>query len=126
MENKQKEPFNHLLRERTLNFATQVQSMFQRKKIPLINRSMVVQVIRSATSVAANYRAASRARSDAEYYAKLCIVVEECDETQFWLDFLVRTGVLEKDESVAIQQEVVELVRIFTAMKKKMKDRLQR
>ena len=47
------------------------------------------QLVKSATSVAANYRASQRARSKKEFYAKLCIVVEECDETEFWLDFLI-------------------------------------
>jgi len=48
----------------------------------------VNQIIRSSSSVAANFRAATRARSDAAFYAKICIVVEECDETLFWLDYL--------------------------------------
>ena len=52
-------------------------------------RSIYKQLIRSSTSVAANFHAAIRARSQAEYYSKICIVVEECDETYFWLDWLM-------------------------------------
>jgi four helix bundle protein len=46
------------------------------------------QILKSSTSAAANYRAACRARSKKEFYAKLCIVVEETDETLFWLEIL--------------------------------------
>jgi four helix bundle protein len=74
--------------------------------------------------VAANYRAANRARSEAEFYAKICIVVEECDETQFWLDYLLRINFLSVEECAGVVQETGELVKIFTAIKKKMKDKL--
>jgi four helix bundle protein len=57
------------------------------------------QLIKSATSVAANYRAACRGRSDAEFYAKICIVVEESDESLFWLE-LIRDLDEIKDESL--------------------------
>lgn len=51
------------------------------------------QIIKSATSTAANYRAACRARSKNEFYAKLCIVVEEADETLFWLEILAESDI---------------------------------
>lgn len=57
------------------------------------------QLIKSATSVAANYRAACRGRSNAEFYAKICIVVEESDESLFWLE-LIRDLDDIKDESL--------------------------
>jgi hypothetical protein len=52
------------------------------------------QMMRAATSVAANYRAACRARSHAEFVAKIGVVVEEIDETVFWLEMLVDAGVV--------------------------------
>jgi four helix bundle protein len=60
------------------------------------------QIIRSGTSVAANFRAACRARSAQEYYSKLCIVVEECDETLFWLEFIEETCSLHDELFVVI------------------------
>lgn len=51
------------------------------------------QVLRAGTSVAANYRAACRSRSKAEFIAKIGVVVEEADETTFWLELLVDTGI---------------------------------
>jgi four helix bundle protein len=60
------------------------------------------QLLRSATSVAANYRAACRGRSQAERYSKLCIVVEAADESELWLEILVDSGIfpLEKVQSL--------------------------
>ena len=75
--------------------------------------------------MAANYRAATRARSDNEFYAKICIVVEECDETMFWIEYLVRTGLLKREETDTIQKENDALLRIFTTTKKTMKDKLR-
>jgi four helix bundle protein len=125
MEKKINDNFNEMLRERTLNMAVLVHKLFQSKKINFLNRSTVVQITRSSTSVAANCRAATRARSDAEFYSKICIVVEECDETQFWFDFQVRIGLLTDSEIAALRNEVEQLVKIFTSIKKKMKVRIK-
>ena len=124
MENQNTDNFNEVLRERALTMAVKVHDLFQSKKICLLDRSMVHQIIRSSSSVAANTRAATRARSDAEFYAKICIVVEECDETQFWFDFLIRTGVLTGAETEGLRNEVEQLVKMFTSIKKKMKDKI--
>ena len=124
MEIQVKEHFNQLLRERTMTLAVKVHAIFKAKKIFFHDRPMVLQILRSSTSVAANWRAATRARSNAEFYAKICIVVEECDETQFWFDFLIRTDFLAENETEFIRKEVVELVKLFTSIKKKMKDRM--
>ena len=124
MENQDKNHFNELLRERTLTMAVNVHGLFQSKKIILLNRSMVYQINRSSSSVAANCRAATRARSDAEFYSKICIVVEECDETQFWFDFLIRINLLNENETEGLRNEVEQLVKIFTSIKKKMKEKI--
>jgi four helix bundle protein len=108
------------MRERTMQMATKVHDLFKNKKIELLNKPIVSQVIRSSSSVAANYRAATRARSDAEFYAKICIVVEEADETQFWLDYLVRIGFLTESDGNSVGPEIGELVRIFSTTKKTM------
>jgi four helix bundle protein len=123
METPSKYHFNEVLRERTLTMAVKVHNLFRSKKITLLNRPMVHQLIRSSSSVAANCRAATRARSDAEFYSKICIVVEECDETQFWFDFLVKIDALNDSEIGELRNEVDQLVRLFTSIKKKMKDR---
>jgi len=88
-------------------------------------RPIVNQIIRSSASVASNYRAATRSRSDAEFYSKICIVVEEIDETQFWLDYLKRINLLEETKVSNLVGEVNELVRLFTSIKGKMKEKLR-
>jgi four helix bundle protein len=123
MENHRKEDFNELLRERTLTMAVMVHNLLQSKKIFQITRPMIQQLLRCSSSVAANCRAATRARSDAEFYSKICIVVEECDETQFWIDYLIRIGILTNSEIKSLKDEVEQLVKIFTSIKKKMKDK---
>jgi four helix bundle protein len=126
MENPGNISFNQQLRDRTLTFAVGIRNMFESKNIKTPDRLSVNQILRSSSSVAANFRSATRGRSDAEFYSKICIVTEECDETQYWLEFLLKTGVLTESESTKISREADELVRLFTSIKKKMKDKLQK
>ena len=124
MENLTPQNFNQKLRERTLDFAASVRDMFYSKRILILDRSMVIQMLRSSSSVSANFRAAARARSDAEFYAKICIVTEEIDETQHWIEYMQKIRVLTMEESASVKTESDELVKIFSSIKKKMKDKL--
>lgn len=82
------------LRERTKQFAIRVVRLF--RSLPKTEEAKIIgkQALRSGTSVAANYRAVCRARSKAEFIARLGVVVEEADETFFWLELLVETGIV--------------------------------
>jgi four helix bundle protein len=73
------------------------------------------QALRSGTSVAANYRAVCRARSKAEFIAKIGVVVEEADETTFWLELLVETGTVREQRMRSLMSESNELLAIFAA-----------
>src|SRR5690242_12422389 len=75
------------------------------------------QVLRSGTSVGANYRAACRARSHAEFVAKIGIVVEEADETVYWLELLGETQAVKAERFNDIKNEAEQLTAIFTAAK---------
>jgi len=88
--------FNQLLRERTKAAALRIIALYQ--NLPRTGEADVIgkQLLRAATSVAANYRAACRGRSAAEWYAKLCICVEEADESLFWLELLGDAGIIPK------------------------------
>src|SRR2546425_4839322 len=79
------------LKNRTKQFAIRIVKLFRSLPRTEDARIMGKQVLRSGTSVAANYRAVCRARSKAEFIAKIGIVVEEADETTFWLELLVDT-----------------------------------
>jgi len=73
------------------------------------------QILRSATSMAANYRAVGRARSKAEFVSKLGVVLEEADETVFWLEMLVDSEIVRKEKMVELLGEANPLVLIFSA-----------
>jgi len=74
---------------------------------------MVRQLLRAATSIGANYRAACRARSRAEFVAKLGIVLEEADEAVFWLELLTETAVGSRAKLESLVKEADELTSIF-------------
>ena len=80
------------------------------------------QIYRSSTSIAANYRAVGRARSEKEKFAKLCIVVEEADETQFWLEIIEELRYLSSEKLNYLKIECDEIVKVMTSYKKKLAD----
>lgn len=84
------------------------------------------QLIRSGTSVAANYRAACRGRSKAEFVAKLGIVIEEADETVFWIELLRDTGIVSSKKVAQLIDEANQLLAIFIASKRTAETSLQR
>jgi len=106
--------------------AVDVRNLLKAEKIIAIDRPFVNRLIRSSSSVAANYRSATRGRSDAEFYSKICIVLEETDETLFWIDYLLKLKVLNETDAMKIRDEVEQLVRLFSSIKKKMKERIGR
>jgi four helix bundle protein len=116
--------FNDQLRNRTLKMAANVRNMLVTVKISFIDRPHILQLARSASSVAANYRSATRGRSDAEFYSKICIVVEEADETLFWLEYFMEINLIRKDENLGLLEEVSQLVRLFATIKRKMKEKI--
>ncbi|MBS1514690.1 MAG: four helix bundle protein [Bacteroidetes bacterium] len=81
------------------------------------------QILRSATGVGANYRAACRARSKAEFISKLNIVLEETDETLYWLELIEESGLISKEKLADIIRENKELVAIFIATLKSLKNK---
>ncbi len=103
------------LRDRTKQFALRIVRMYA--ALPKQTEAQVLgkQVLRSGTSVAANLREASRARSDAEFIAKLGLVEQELDETELWLELLVESEIVSQDRMSPLLKEADELLRIFVA-----------
>jgi len=103
------------LKDRTKKFAIRVVKMC--RALPRSEEARIIrqQVLRSATSVAANYRAVCRARSRAEFIAKIGIVVEEIDETAFWLELLVDLELVSAQRMVGLMRETNELLAIMAA-----------
>ncbi|MBN2683887.1 MAG: four helix bundle protein [Pontiellaceae bacterium] len=111
------------LRERTTEFAIRIVHLY--RLLPL-NEGYDVQVagkqiIRSGTSVAANYREASRARSKADFISKIDICTQEADETLLWLEVLNRGCKLNLETIEPLKREANELISIFVTMSKKSK-----
>lgn len=111
------------LRDRTKRFALRIVRLFQH--LPNSTEAQVLgkQLLRSGTSVGANYRAAGRARSRAEFVAKIGIVVEEVDETVFWLECLAESGIVPVVQLKELLAEANELLAIFAASQRTARSR---
>ncbi len=84
----EKEIFIEALKKRTRKFAVDVIIFCNSLKICKASSVITYQLVKSATSTGVNYRAACRARSKSEFFSKICIVVEEADESEYWLEII--------------------------------------
>ena len=105
------------LKQRTRDFAVRIVGLF--RALPDSRDARVIgnQLIRCGTSVGANYRAACRARSRPDFTNKIGVVLEEADETIFWLELLVETKIVPLSRLTPLLQEANELTAIFAATK---------
>lgn len=103
------------LKQRTKVFALRIIRMTQ--ALPRNREADVIgrQILRSATSIAANYRAAGRGLSRAEFKAKLGIVIEEADETVLWLELLAESGIVKAARLRDLLDEANQLLALFAA-----------
>lgn len=109
---------NKELKIRTKQFALRCIKLSHALPDTPLGRHVQGQIIRSSTSVAANYRAACLAQSKAGFIAKLSIVVEEVDETLFWLEIIVEEKLLLKRKVESLMKEADELTAIFISARK--------
>lgn len=103
------------LRTRTKQFAVRVVRLYN--SLPYRGAAQVLgkQLLRCGTSVAANYRASCRARSRPEWISKIGIVVEEADESVFWLEMLLDCEIVPQAKLAELLKEAHELTALFTA-----------
>jgi four helix bundle protein len=106
------------LKQRTKKFTLQVIKLVGSLPRNIKGRAIGNQLIRSGTSVGANYRAACRSRSKAEFIAKMGIVEEEADETAYWLELIIEGNIMKMDIIKPLLQESNELVAIMAASRK--------
>ena len=109
---------NAELKARTKEFALRVIRLVDVLPNTVKGRAIANQIIRSATSVAANYRAACRARSRAEFIAKIGVVEEEADETAFWLELIIDSNIRTEKQIGPLRTEANEIVAIMAASRK--------
>ena len=102
-------------RDRTKDFALRVIRLYRSLPFRTYTQVLGKQLLRCGTSVAANYRAVCRARSKAEFVAKMGVVVEEADEAVLWLELMAESGIVALDKTEALLREANELTAIFSA-----------
>ena len=106
------------LKDRTKEFALRVIRLVRALPKSVDGRAIGSQLVRSGTSVAANYRSACRGRSRAEFAAKIGIVVEEADESCLWIELIMDSGLLPRKRCESLLVEAGELVAIMIATQK--------
>jgi len=114
------EEFNELFRQRTKALSLEIIKIVSELKYSDAIGIIRKQLFKSVTSVAANFRAVCRARSDKERYSKLCIVVEEADETLLWIEMLIDGGFITVEKIENPQKEAEEILKVMAAFKKKL------
>jgi four helix bundle protein len=109
------------LRHRTKAFALQIMQIFS--TLPKTTEAQVLgkQLLRSGTSIGANYREAFRARSKAEFIAKCGDSLREIEESAYWLELLVESGIVSVEKLAPLRQECEELTAIFVTILKRAK-----
>jgi|SRR5579862_3232372 four helix bundle protein len=103
------------LRKRTKAFALRIVELTSRLPKTRAGDVLGTQLLRSGTSVGANYRAACRARSKAEFIAKMGIVEEEADESMYWLELITEAGLLPASQTQALLDEASQIVAMVVA-----------
>jgi four helix bundle protein len=114
------------LQARTRAFALRILRVF--RSLPESREARVLgpQLLRSATSVAANYRAACRARSRRDFLSKLGIVEEEADESLFWLEFIADAGLIQREKLSDLIPEAGQLTAIVVASRRTAKANIRK
>ena len=112
------------LKNRTKKYSIAILDLVEMLPNTISRRAVSNQIVRSGTSVGANYRAVCRARSDREFIAKMSIVIEESDETLFWLEIILQKEWVNKSQVDGIWKEGNELTAIFVSSMKTIKDRV--
>lgn len=116
MERNYNQVFSNRTKILSINIINELSGLPYSDKVSVIRK----RIFRSSTSTAANYRAMCRARSEKEKYAKLCIVVEEADETLFWLELIRDLQIMESDKIQYLMTETEEIVKVTASYKVKL------
>ncbi|HEY3601728.1 MAG TPA: four helix bundle protein [Chthoniobacterales bacterium] len=106
------------MKTRTKKFALRILNLAEKLPRGVKGRILADQIGRADTSVAANYRATCKARSKAEFIAKIGVAEEEADEVQFWLEMISEDGLVPPKRLIELQQEARELTAILAASRK--------
>lgn len=111
------------LKKRTKNFCINCIRLVEVLPNTFLGNHIKGQLIRSSSSVAANYRAANLAQSTASFVSKMSIVIEEADESQFWLELIDNFDLIKSEDRNGLEKEASELTAIFVSSRKKLQNR---
>ncbi len=115
------EQFNELFRKRILNFVIRSIRFIDALPVSTTTRVLSYQYCKSYTSVGDNFRAFCRGRSKNEKFAKICIVVEEADECEYWLEVFPHTCYGDKEELTRLSGEALEILKVTSKIKVNLK-----
>jgi len=114
----EKEIFIEKMKAKTKKFAVDVILFCESLKVCKTSSVITYQLVKSATSTGANYHAACRARSKNEFFSKICIVVEEADESEYWLEVIKEASLTNKQEELErLLAEIIEIIKIVSKAK---------
>lgn len=114
------------LRERTTEFALRIVRMYTQLPKTTEAQTLGKQVLRSGTSVGAQFRESQRAKSDADFINKLEGCLQEADETAYWLELLVKAEIVPAQRLEALRKEIDEIIAILVTIVTKVKKRLNK
>lgn len=123
MENGIKSEFVEKFRGRTKKFVVENIKLY--RSLPKTEEARIIgkQLLRASSSVGANYRAACRARSQAEFHSKISIVVEEADESLFWMEILIEADIVAKHDISILMTEATEILKVTSSARKTITDK---
>ena len=110
--------FSEGFKKRTQDFSIRIIKLYKSVSGTVEGQVIGKQLLRIGTSVAANYRAACRARSRAEFFSKMSIVVEEADESVFWMELLISIGIIPSKQLEPLLSEANEILSIVATARK--------
>jgi four helix bundle protein len=118
MENPERIQFAEIFKNRTKKYVVDNIKLY--RNLPKTEEAKIVgrQLLRSSSSVGSNYRAACRARSQAEFHAKLSIVIEEADESLFWMEILAEADIFKNDQLRELYKEGTEILKVVSSSRK--------
>src|SRR5215471_5353478 len=105
-------------KRRTNTYALRIIKLVQSFDGSQVHRTFGNQLLRAGTSVGANYRAACRARSRADFISKMGVVEEECDETLYWMELLIDAGIVKRARLASLIKEGNEILALVVASRK--------
>jgi four helix bundle protein len=118
-----KSQFVEQFRNRTKKFVVGNIKLY--RDLPKTDEARIVgkQLLRSSSSVGSNYRAACRSRSQAEFHSKISILVEEADESAFWMEVMVEAEIIRKDKIAYLLNEANEILKVVASARKTVSDK---